>query len=305
MGQCLQQASAECWALASPGRSPAPQRCWSGGAEGHGRDAIGCLPHQHCSSSLDPQNNRVSQADALFHFTAEETEAPTGEATGTTRHLHPSRDQSYSLWKVPAVLYLLFSKGDFLTQGGICILGCREVNICMEGKKGNSFGLVRTQGLRAPLLPAGRARTSYSQGCWKPLPGYCAWPGTVTWAFRAVSSLLPEYGLCRVQHGGTTVVLEARHSVPVHPQQARCCAGQRAEGRGQPPGPPHCRVGPSPLAGVEWDAGFWGWCQILSLGHFLGSKGLSRSVDLDCGFRLLALEDFASTHQAPASELIQ
>lgn len=29
------------------------------------------------------------------------------------------------------------------------------------------------------------------------------------------------------------MVLEARHSVPVHPQQARCCAGLRVLGRGQ------------------------------------------------------------------------
>lgn len=148
------------WVLASVGRSPVLQGCWSGGTGGHGRDAVCCLPHQHfVFTFLDPQNNHGSQTDrstsCVLQLRRLRPSPGKGQA-GPPICIHPP-DQNYSLRQVPAVLYLIFSQGGFLTQGGICILACREVNIYMEGKKGKSFGLVKTQGLRAPLLPAGRA----------------------------------------------------------------------------------------------------------------------------------------------------
>lgn len=141
----------------------------------------------------------------------------------------------------------------------------------MEGK-GKSFGLVKTEGLRAPLLPAGRASQDTVCGL-----------GPVTEAFSAVSGPLPEDGLCWGQCGGTVEELGARHPFLCTHSILGAVMGSAclAEGRGQPPGLPHYSLGPSLLAGVEWDAGFLGWCQIVSLGHFLRSKGPSRSVGLD------------------------
>lgn len=142
------------------GKSPVLQGCWSGGAGGHGRDALCCLPHRHfVFTFLDPQNNHGSQPDRSTSCVLQLRRLKPSPGKWQARPhicIHPP-DQNYSLWPVLAVLYLIFSQGGFLSQGGICILACREVNICMERKKGKSFGLVKTEGLRAPLLPAGRA----------------------------------------------------------------------------------------------------------------------------------------------------
>lgn len=230
--------------------------------------------------------------------------------TGTTYHLQiaPLPHQTISLWKSACCVFFHFSQRGLSHQGSHLHLGLQEINICLEGRRETALAWSGLRGLRALLLPAGRAGTTYSPHCWKPLPGCHVWPWTSHIGFLCsfLSLTMGWAVLFAAQWGHGGAWGPAVSSCAPTVSWVLCwvqCAWQRAEA--SPQAHP-LQTGAKSPARVESGAGFWGWCQILSLGHFLRSKGPCRSVGLiDCVWRLLILEDFTSTHQAPSSELMQ
>ena len=113
----------------------------------------------------------------LFHFTAEETEAPT---RGSDWHKPASasipKKKLFHCREV-SVVFNFFQRG-LSRQWSHLHLGLQGSKYLHGEEKEKSLVGVRTQGLRALLLPAGRAGNIYSPGCWKPLPGHCVWPCT-------------------------------------------------------------------------------------------------------------------------------
>lgn len=134
-----------------------------------------------------------------------------GNVTGTTNHLHPStRQELFHCGNGTCCVLFHFSKGDFPTNGGVCILAYVEVNICPEGRGKTALAW---SGLRALQLPAGEL-----------LPGCSMWPWT---SHTASPSCFPSSGRAWAVLGavwGAAEVLGARRSLPVHPLSAGQCA---------------------------------------------------------------------------------
>lgn len=108
-----------------------------------------------------------------------------GNVTGTTNRLHPStRQELFHCGNRTCCVLFNFSKGDFPTNGDVCILAYVEVNICPEGRGKTALAW---SGLRALQLPAGEL-----------LPGCSMWPWTSHTAFP---SCFPSSGRGRVVLG--------------------------------------------------------------------------------------------------------
>lgn len=145
-----------------------------------------------------------------------------GDVTDTTNHLHPSpRQELFHCGNGTCCVLFNFSKEDFPTNGGVCIVAYREVNTCPEGRR--KTALVWS-GLRALPLPAGEL-----------LPGCSMWPWTSHTASPSCFLSSGRGGLCWVQCGGTVEVLGVRRSVSVGPEMGAVCL---AVGGGQPPAHP-------------------------------------------------------------------
>lgn len=162
---------------------------------------------------------------------------------------------------VPSLFYLILSQGDFLTSRGICILACKEVNICPEGRRKTALAWSK---LRALPLPVG-----------DPLPGCNGWPWISHKAPCAVSCFDQRMGSagCSVV-GPRRCLVSGGQFLCTHcglgtggPEMDAVCGGWRLA-----PSLPRQRLGSNSLAGGEWDAGFQGWHGIWRLCHFLRSK---------------------------------
>ena len=122
-----------------------------------------------CCTTLDPQHNPVSQADGgtCSILQLRRLRPLQGEVTGTNQHLHPSLRRSYFTVE-KCLLCLIFSKGDFLANGAICILACREVNICMERRRKRAWSGSGLRGSEPSSFLLGEPETSTLQAAGSP-----------------------------------------------------------------------------------------------------------------------------------------
>lgn len=132
---------------------------------------------------------------------------------------------------VLVVFCLILSRVDFLTSGGVCILACREVNICPEGRRKTALAWSFSE--PSPFL---LESPSQDAACGL---------GQVT----RLLVLFPVPTRGRAVLGavwGAAEVLGVRRSVPVHP----LWAGHWAQRWVQPPARPVTDRGQ--VARLEW-----------------------------------------------------